>query len=74
MLIVVFAVAVSGQNVFLVLFLLFIEVLAGIWYAASYIPYGRKMLLALLRNTCCGPCFEAYDSVAGAAAGGTASA
>ena len=38
MLIVVFAVAVAKVNQFLVLFLLIVEVCAGIWYAASYIP------------------------------------
>lgn len=71
MLIVVFAVAVSKQNVLLIIFLLFIEVLAGVWYAASFIPYGRKIILTFLRNTCCGPCFEAYDSVAGGGGSGS---
>lgn len=69
MLIVVFAVAVAKQNVILVLFLLFIEILAGCWYAASYVPFGRKIILAFLRRTCCGPCFEAYDSMAEATKG-----
>ena len=63
MLIVVFAVALTKQNIVLIVFLLFIEILAGVWYAASFIPYGRKMILSFLRNTCCGPCFEAYDSL-----------
>jgi hypothetical protein len=63
MLIVVFCVAVTGQNIVLIVFLLFIEVLAGVWYAASFIPYGRKMILAFLRKTCCGPCFDAYDEI-----------
>lgn len=65
MLIVVFAVAVSKQNIVLILFLLFVEILAGIWYAASYIPYGRKMIIAFLRRTICVPCCEAYDSMKG---------
>jgi hypothetical protein len=64
MLIIVFAVAVAKQNVFLVLFLLFIEVCAGVWYAVSYIPFGRKALLAILRRIgICMPCFFVYDSV-----------
>ena len=70
MLIVVFAVALAKQSIILVLFLLFVEILAGIWYAASYIPYGRKMILAFLRKTCCGPCFEAYDAAVADSGGG----
>jgi hypothetical protein len=64
MLIVVFIVAVLKQNVFLVLFLLFIEVLAAIWYSISYIPFGRKIALQFLRQIgICMPCFFVYDSV-----------
>lgn len=71
MLIVVFSVAVACPKLFLlVLFLLFIQMCAGVWYAASYIPYGRKMILAFLRRTCCGPCFEAYDGMKGSGGGG----
>lgn len=69
MLIIVFAVAVAKQHVALVLFLLAIEICAAIWYSASYIPFGRKMILTFCRKycLCCRPCFEAYD--AGKAAG-----
>ena len=63
MLIVVFAVALAKQPIGRIIFLLFIEILAGIWYAASFIPYGRKMILSFFRKTCCGPCCEAYDQV-----------
>ena len=70
MLIVVFAVAVAKVNQFLVLFLLIVEVCAGIWYAASYIPYGRKMILTFFRKTCCGPCCEAYDEAVGGGSSG----
>lgn len=63
MLIIVLVVAVLKQNVFLVLFLLLIEVLAGSWYALSYIPFGRKIVCACLRKTgVCMPCFYVYDS------------
>jgi hypothetical protein len=61
MLIIVFAVAVAKQNVALVLVLLFIQVLAGLWYTASYIPFARKMIIAFFRNTLCKPCFDAYQ-------------
>ncbi len=65
MLIVVFIVAVLKQSVFLVLFLLFIEVLAAIWYSISYIPFGRKVCLAFLRQIgICMPCFYVSDQIA----------
>jgi len=65
MLIVVFVVAVLKQNVILVLFLLFIEVLAAVWYSISYIPFGRKVCLAFMRQTgVCFPCFYVGDAIA----------
>lgn len=63
MLLIVFCVAITEQNVWLVIFLLIIQVLAGIWYAASYIIGGRAMIIAFLKSTCCGPCFKGYESV-----------
>lgn len=62
MLVVVFAVAVTKQNIFLILFLLFIQYCAGIWYAASFIPFGRKMILGCLKSTICKPCWDTYES------------
>lgn len=53
------------QHVLLVLFLLFIEILAGTWYAISYIPFGRKIVVAFLRRTICKPCFQVYDDLRG---------
>jgi hypothetical protein len=62
MLIVVFIVAVMKQNIFLVLFLLFVEVLAAVWYSISYIPFGRKIVLQFFRSTgACFPCFYISD-------------
>jgi len=64
MLVIVLIVACLKQNIFLVLFLLFIEVLAAIWYSASYIPFGRRMIIAFLRQIgICMPCFYVYDNV-----------
>ena len=63
MLIVVFCVAVTGQNIFLILFLLFIEICAAAWYSLSYVPFGRKIFMAFLRKTgACMPCFYVYDA------------
>mmetsp|Transcript_28817 Transcript_28817/g.37866 ORF Transcript_28817/g.37866 Transcript_28817/m.37866 type:complete len:172 (-) Transcript_28817:40-555(-) len=64
MLIVVFGAALAGANIFLVLFLLFIQVLAAIWYTASYIPYGRKMIVNFLQATCFRPCKDSLNSLA----------
>ena len=60
MLIIVFAVAVARQNVVLVLFLLFIQILAGIWYTLSYIPFAQRMVIMFFKNTLCKPCFDAF--------------
>lgn len=63
MLIIVFAVAVAKQNVGIVLFLLFIQVLAGLWYSISYIPFARKFILGMARRGPCKPCFELSDQM-----------
>lgn len=52
--------------------LLIIEVMAASWYAISYIPFGRKIVIAFLRRTICKPCFQVYDSVKGTQGGGKA--
>lgn len=63
MLIVVFVVAVLKQNILLILFLLFIEICAALWYSISYIPFGRKIVCKFFRTTgVCMPCFYVYDS------------
>lgn len=65
MLIVVFVVAVLKQSVWLVLFLLLIQVMAAVWYSISYIPFGRKVCLAFMRQTgVCMPCFYVSDQIA----------
>lgn len=62
MLIIVFCVAVTKQNIFLIFFLLFVEILAALWYTLSYVPFGRKIFMAFLRKTgACMPCFYIYD-------------
>jgi hypothetical protein len=44
MLIVVFVVAMTKQNIWVVVICLFIQILAGIWYSATYIPFGRTLI------------------------------
>jgi hypothetical protein len=64
MIIVVFAVAITKQNIFLILFLLFVQILAGAWYSLSYVPFGRKIVLTFFRSTgACYPCFATSDAI-----------
>lgn len=42
----------------LVLLLVFIQFVAAVWYSASYIPYGRKILTGICKKTCGGANFE----------------
>uniref|UniRef100_A0A7S2XXF0 Vesicle transport protein n=1 Tax=Fibrocapsa japonica TaxID=94617 RepID=A0A7S2XXF0_9STRA len=49
MLLVVLVAAVAGAHIILVLFLLLIQVCAAMWYMASYIPYGRRMIVSCLK-------------------------
>jgi hypothetical protein len=65
MLIIVFSVAVAKQHIALVLVLLFIEILAALWYSISYIPFARKIVISILRRSPCGPCFDAFDQAKG---------
>lgn len=60
------------QNVGIVVLLLVIEVMAAFWYGLSYIPFGRKAVIAFLRRTICKPCFTVYDSVKGGSGSGGA--
>eukprot|EP00981_Chlorochromonas_danica_P011767 scaffold4247_cov174-Ochromonas_danica.AAC.28 len=64
MIIIVFVVALLKQNVFLVLFLLLVEILAGCWYSISYIPFARKIVITFFRSLgICYPCFYVHDNV-----------
>lgn len=55
-LITTFALAVAGVDVGFVILMLFVQIAASIWYSASYIPYGRRMIVKLFQSTCCSPC------------------
>ena len=64
LLITVFSLGITGQNIVLVLFFLVLQILAGIWYTLSYIPYGRKTATSCLGNSCCAPCKPCLDQMA----------
>ena len=66
MLIIVFAVTMikPHQSIYLILFLLFVEVLAAVWYSLSFIPFGRDFVSSIMRKTgLCFPCYFIYDEV-----------
>jgi 1,4-dihydroxy-2-naphthoate octaprenyltransferase len=56
MILVVMVTAIAKPELWpLVIFLMCIQFMAAIWYAASYIPYGRRILLDLFKKIClCG--------------------
>jgi len=56
MLLTVFGVALAGVSVFLVLFLLVIQVLCAVWYTLSYVPFGRQAVVGCMQNTLFKPC------------------
>ena len=65
MLIVVFVVAMTHQSMAIVVICLIIQILAGIWYSATYIPFGRTLIKTALKKTICKPCWEGYLAVKG---------
>jgi hypothetical protein len=70
MIIVVFVVALTKQNIWLLIFVFIVEVLAAAWYSISFIPFGRQIVCKFFRSLpCCAPCFAASDSCAEGAKG-----
>jgi len=61
MLIVVFAVAITKQIIWIILAMLLIEIAAAVWYSASFIPFGRAFIMTCLRGSICMPCAKVYD-------------
>jgi hypothetical protein len=70
MLIVVFSVALTKQHIALIFFCLFIQILAGAWYALSYVPFGRKIVIGGCKRTVCKPCVEAMGEGGDGGGGG----
>ena len=63
MIIVVFVVALTKQNIWLLIFCFVVEVLAATWYSISFIPFGRQIVCKFFRTLpCCAPCFAVSDS------------
>ena len=45
----------SGKGALLI-FMVIIQMMAMVWYAASYIPFARKMIVSAITSFC--PCFK----------------
>ena len=59
LLITVFVLAMCRVNVWLIIFVLIIEMMAATWYALSYIPWGRKMCIEFFKALpCIKPCVK----------------
>lgn len=43
--------ALLTKKALLVLLLVVVQFMAGVWYSASYIPYGRSMIKSCCRST-----------------------
>lgn len=60
-LVLTFVLAVAGVDAGLVMLMLLVQISASIWYSASYIPYGRRMIIKIFQSTCFQPCPKACD-------------
>jgi hypothetical protein len=65
MLIIVFVVAMTHQPMAVVVICLFVQILSGIWYSASFIPFGRMLIKTALKKTICKPCWDTYLQMKG---------
>ena len=52
----IFVAAMLHAPIYVIFVLLFFETLAGIWLAASYIPFGRKMIIGFCQGSLFSPC------------------
>lgn len=55
----VFVCALVLQYIEVILVLIVLETMAGIWYSASYIPWGRRMIISCCQASVFSPCPEA---------------
>ena len=64
LMIAVFVCALCQVPLYVLLLLLVAETIAGIWYAASYIPFGRRMIVACCEASLFSPCPQVCKPVA----------
>ena len=64
LMILIFILAYMKAPLPILLTLLVFETMAGIWYAASYIPWGRKMIISCCQASFFSPCPETLTPIA----------
>lgn len=62
-LLLVLVLALAKAPVFLVFLALVVQIGASVWYSASYIPYGRRMIIRCCQASLFKPCPEACKPV-----------
>ena len=60
----IFVLAMQRTPLPVLLTLLVCETMAGVWYAASYIPWGRKMIIGCCQVSLFSPCPETLTPIA----------
>ena len=55
--------AIPDMNLFVIFLALVLQVGASTWYGATYIPYGRRMIIRFCQGTCFSPCPDACKPV-----------
>ena len=63
LMIAIFVCAILKVSLLIIIVLLILETLAGIWYAASYIPFGRKFIVKCCQGSLFAPCPEACKPI-----------
>ena len=63
LMILIFILAYMKAPLPILLTLLVFETMAGIWYAASYIPWGRKMIISCCQASFFSPCPETLTPI-----------
>ena len=64
LMITIFVLAMQRAPLPVIVTLLILETMAGVWYAASYIPWGRKVIIGCCQASLFSPCPETLAPIA----------
>ncbi len=59
----IFVAAMLHTPVGIILVMLLAETLAAVWYSASYVPFGRKMIVTCCQSSFFSPCPEVLKPI-----------
>ena len=54
---------IPRMNLFVIFLALVLQIGASTWYGATYIPYGRRMIIRFCQGTCFSPCPDACKPI-----------